>query len=111
MVGNKSNILSVHTATISRQRGRALGASGTPSQTQRAQPWKPGVYWQAASRRREVQVTSASQGPYLNTGTSALIGKILDKTKSSRSSHWGGSCLRATSLPRQTLPPAPSLLF
>jgi hypothetical protein len=36
----------------------------------------------SGQRRKVVQVTPASQGPYLITRTSALICKILDKTKS-----------------------------
>lgn len=39
--------------------------------------------------RKEVQVYPASQGPYLITGTSALICKILDKTKRAPAPHFG----------------------
>lgn len=59
--------------------------------------------------RKEVQVYPASQGPYLITGTSALIHKILDKTKSS--SLWGRSCNQSTWSDPTPNPQPPALVY
>lgn len=85
MAGNESSVLSVHS---SHQQATGQGPGDVRNSSTNSQGSLAGARCLLAGGqpREDVPVTPASQGPYLITGTSALICKIPDKTKSSRSS-------------------------